>query len=90
MEKSPKEVLMYNEEKYQEMYGLLVEQLLLRPESVVANLNTLIQGRNIDFELKILRADVCRHHREHADPYMFPFMTGQKGVPELSIMEGND
>lgn len=56
-----------NDPKYQEMYHLLAEQLVLRPESVVANLNALIQERNINLELRILKADTV----VHADPYMF-------------------
>lgn len=71
-----------NDPKYQEMYELLVEQLLQRPEQVVANLNCLIQGRNINFELKLLHSDPCKAHREHPDPYHnFPVRTGERMVP---------
>ena len=65
-----------NDEKYQEMYGLLVEQLLVRPERVVANLNSLLQGKNINLELKLLQADPVVHQNEHL--YQFPFMTGER------------
>jgi len=68
-----------NDEKYQEMYRLLVQQLLTRPEQVVANLNALLQGENINLEVKLLVADPVVHQDEHL--YQFPFMTGEKGVP---------
>lgn len=67
---------MFNDEKYQEAYRLLVEQMLLRPENVVANLNVMLHEKNINLELKMLRADPV----QHADPYMFPFMTGERSV----------
>lgn len=66
-----------NDERYQEMYGLLVQQLLTRPEQVVANLNILLQDKNINLELKLLQADPVRQD-EHL--YQFPFMTGERSV----------
>lgn len=72
-----------NDPKYQEMYLLLVEQLLLRPETVIANLNALVHEHNINIELKLLRSDPCKLHwekKDHPDPYMFPFVSGERMV----------
>ncbi len=65
-----------NDEKYQEMTRLLVEQMTLRPETVLANLNCLLQERNINLELRLLRADPIPEHL-----YQWPLITGEKMIP---------
>lgn len=71
-----------NSEEMQRLHLLLVEQILLRPEVIIANLNALLQSRDINFELKLLHADPCKAHREHPDPYHnFPVRTGERMVP---------
>ena len=59
-----------NDEKMQEMYRLLVSQLMIRPENVIANLNAMLQGEDINLEIKMLRADVCNCHHDGAPYYM--------------------
>jgi hypothetical protein len=51
-----------NSEEMQKMYRLLVSQLIIRPDNVLANLNAMLQGENINLEIKMLRADVCSCH----------------------------
>jgi hypothetical protein len=64
---------MYNDEKYQEMYRILVEQLLLRPEQVIANINCLVHNNNLEIEIRLLRADPCKMHHEHVEQKLFHF-----------------
>lgn len=67
-----------NDERYQDMYKLLVEQLLLRPHQVIDNINALIQDYDINYELKLLHSDPCKcHHDAHEHMYQFPFATGE-------------
>ncbi len=67
-----------NDPRYQDMYHLLAEQLVLRPETVIANLNALIQEKNINLELKLLKADLIPPHQ-----YQFAFETAERMVESL-------
>jgi hypothetical protein len=64
-----------NSEEMQKMYRLLVSQLIIRPDNVLANLNAMLQGENINLEVKMLRADVCSCHNKEAVPaFMSPHL----------------
>ena len=64
-----------NSVEMQEMYSLLVSQLLIRPDNVIANLNAVLQEHNINLEIKMMRADVCACHNKEAIPaYMHPHL----------------
>lgn len=73
------------DDKVQQATALFVEQLRTRPENVVSNCNSLLSGSGFRLEL-VQDGQRCEHSgallgkKSHPDPYMFPFMTGERSV----------